>query len=418
MNSNTGNVVSDIYRGCYGAKAKPSEIQEWVKFSIKKNIERQEVGLPRCTLNVWGAPGTSKTSIIKSLKNEKLFFEGKEQNIEVIDIPLAQIEELGDVLGFPVEEIEMANSSGNVWIKAVNSLIESYLKEGYVNTGSQRTTYAPPSWVPTKACPGVILFDDGNRASQRIMRGLMQLVQDYKTIAWSIPKGWTIVFTGNPDNRYNQVTSMDTAQLTRMKHITLEVDAKEWSIWAQENGIDQRGINFVLRYPEMMIGKERTNPRSLTEFFYSLKNFPELSDKTAFHLCMIEAYASLDDETVAVLGTFLTRDSELVITPETILNDTETAEKQMKELLDRKEPRIDIASVTMDRLVAYLLAKDYEFQESHLESFKRWMLSEVVPKDLVFSSMNRIVNSGWKYGRKFVTGKELLNMVLDMFKKE
>ena len=45
MNSNTGNVVSDIYRGCYGAKAKPSEIQEWVKFSIKKNIERQEVGL-------------------------------------------------------------------------------------------------------------------------------------------------------------------------------------------------------------------------------------------------------------------------------------------------------------------------------------------------------------------------------------
>ena len=93
-------------------------------------------------------------------------------------------------------------------------------------------------------------------------------------------------------------------------------------------------------------------------------------------------------------------------------------EKQMKELLDRKEPRIDIASVTMDRLVAYLLAKDYEFQEHHLESFKKWMLSEVVPKDLVFSSMNRIVNSGWKYGRKFVTGKELLNMVLDMFKKE
>lgn len=79
----------------------------------------------------------------------------------------------------------------------------------------------------------------------------MQLVQDYRTISWRIPRGWTIVFTGNPDNRYNQVTTMDTAQLTRMKHITLEVDAKEWAIWAQENKIDKRGINFVLRYPEM-----------------------------------------------------------------------------------------------------------------------------------------------------------------------
>ena len=54
------NFVNDVYRGCYGSKAKPSEIQDWIKFAIKKNIERQEVGLPRCTLNIWGAPGTSK----------------------------------------------------------------------------------------------------------------------------------------------------------------------------------------------------------------------------------------------------------------------------------------------------------------------------------------------------------------------
>lgn len=412
------NIANDVYRGCYGSKAKPSEIQNWIKFAIKKNIERQEVGLPRCTLNVWGAPGTSKTSIVKALVNEQTMFEGSLQNIEVIDIPLAQIEELGDVLGFPVEEIEMANSAGNVWIKAVNSLIDSYLKEGYVNTGNQRTTYAPPSWVPRTAKPGVLLFDDGNRASQRIMKGLMQLVQDYRTISWGIPRGWTIVFTGNPDNRYNQVTSMDTAQLTRMKHITLEVDAKEWAIWAESNNIDKRGINFVLRYPEMMIGKERTNPRSLTEFFYSLKDIQNLSNKNEYNRFTIEANASLDEETVACMSAFLTRDVELVIDPEMILERPEEAEKLLKKLMDKNEPRVDIVSVTMDRMVAFLLASNYQFKEDHIENFQKWMTNKNIPQDLQFSALHIIANSGWSYARQFVKSKELLAMVLDLFKKE
>lgn len=409
----------NIYQGCYGTSAKSSEVRGWVKRHIVENIQRQEAGLPCATLNIWGIPGTSKTSIVKSLQDEQIEFNEKLQNVKVIDIPLAQVEEMGDILGFPTEEIKMLSSNGEeLWIRSMNSIVEQYVAKGYLPTGEQRTTYAPPEWVPKIECPGVILFDDGNRASQRIMKGLMQLVQDYRTIAWSIPKGWTIVFTGNPDNRYNQVTSMDTAQLTRMKHITLEVDAKEWAIWAQDNNVDKRGINFVLRYPEMMIGKERTNPRSLTEFFHSLKNIKNLQDPVEFRLFTIEANASLDEETVAVLTSFLTRDVELIIDPEMILEDYNEANTQLLKLMNYDEPRVDIVSVTMDRLVAYLLSSNYEFKNTHIENFQSWMLNKALPQDLVFASLHGIANSNWKYARKFITGKELMAVVLDLFKKE
>lgn len=421
-------MTQDFYKGCYGAKATASEIREWIKTSLIRNIERRNAGLPPCSINIWGPPGFGKTSIVKSLVNDKVEMSGQSQAIRVIDIPLAQIEETGDLLGFPVEQVlveKLFDSNGNVlpksekeWIKAADSVISRYIQDGWELTTLSRTTYAPPAWVPKEECPGILLFDDANRASQRIMKSLMQLIQDGKTISWALPKGWMVVFTGNPDNRYNQVTSMDTAQLSRMKHITLEVDAKEWALWAQENQIDKRGVNFVLRYPEMIVGKERTNPRSLTEFFYTLKNYPDLNDAKAFRNCMIEASASLDEETVTVLGTFLVRDTELVIDPEMILDDIEKAEQKVKDLMNKTEPRIDIISVTMDRLVAYLLANGYEPKDSHIENFKRWMLFETIPKDLTFSTMSRIANSGWKYCRKFIAGKEMLDMVLDLFKKD
>lgn len=387
------------YQGCYGSKLKPSEVKEWIVQNIQDNASREK---DKISLDLWGPPGAGKTSIIKSL-----VFMG----YKVIDIPLAQIEEMGDILGFPVEEIEMKKNDETVWIKAVDSLIASYLKEGYVNTGNQRTIYAPPAWVPTKEEKGIILFDDGNRASQRIMKGLMQLVQDYRTISWKLPKGWTIVFTGNPDNRFNQVTSMDTAQLTRMKHITLVPDAVEWAAWATDNDIDARLINFILRYPEMMIGKERTNPRTLAEFGRTLKRFPVL-DKTNHKLVTIEAYASLDEETVQTMMVFFERSAELVIEPIVVLEDPEKAKKEIERLMSKSEPRIDIVNVINDRLYAFITSSGYEFKKEHVKPFQEWLTNKYLPKDTAYSFVRRLVYSDSPYRRQLLSGNtDLLEIV-------
>jgi MoxR-like ATPase len=387
------------YQGCYGSKMKPSEIKNWILDCVEDNSNREK---NKITCNIWGPPGCGKTSIIKSLEDV---------GYKIVDIPLAQIEEMGDILGFPVEEIEMANEKGTVWIKAVDSLISSYLKEGYVNTGGQRTVYAPPAWVPRVEEKGVILFDDGNRASQRIMKGLMQLVQDYRTISWKIPKGWTIIFTGNPDNRFNQVTSMDTAQLTRMKHITLTPDAVEWASWATDNGIDSRLINFILRYPEMMIGKERTNPRTLAEFGRTLKKYPVL-DKSNHQRVSVEAYASLDDETVQTMMVFFERNAELVIEPIVILEDPDKAKTEIERLMTKQEPRIDIVNVINDRLFAFITSSVYEHKKEHIKPFQDWLTNKYLPKDAAYSFVRRLVFSDCPYRRQLLSGNtELLEIV-------
>ena len=396
--------------GCYGYKAKPSEVKEWLIENILDNAKRDR---NKISLNVWGQPGCSKTSLVKSLENYPVEYNNKKYNgFEIVDIPLSQVEEMGDILGFPIEEIEMANKNGSVWIKSVDSLISSYLKEGYVNTGGQRTVYAPPSWVPTEEKPGIILFDDGNRASQRIMKGLMQLVQDYRTISWKLPKGWTIVFTGNPDNRFNQVTSMDNAQLTRMKHITLIPDAVEWATWATSNNIDDRLISFILRYPEMMVGKERTNPRTLAEFGRALTRFPHLSDEE-YKKVTIEAYASLDEETVETMMVFFTRTAELVIDPIIVLENSVKAKEELKRLMGNKEPRIDIVNVINDRLFAYITSNKYKLDEKeHPINLQNWLTNEFMPKDSAYLFVRRLIYSDSPYKRILLSGnKDLLSLV-------
>jgi hypothetical protein len=407
------NSLKESLKGCYGSQEHPTVVKQWLIDNIIENTNREK----RITLNIMGSAGTSKTSLVKSLSTTPVDYNGKHYDgYEIIDIPIAMCEEMGDILGFPVEEIEMENKNSKIWIKAVDSLISSYIKEGYVNTGRQRTVYAPPSWVPTEEKPGILLFDDANRASPRILKGIMQLVQDYKTISWSLPKGWTMVFTGNPDNRFNQVTAMDTAQLTRMKFITLVPDAIEWSIWAENNNIDKRLISFILRYPEMMVGSERTNPRTLAEFGIALKRFPNL-DENNYKKCLIEAYASLDNITVETMMTFFQRSVELVIDPKDILEDFDkNAKDELERLMNKKEPRVDIVNVINDRLYTYIVSDNYKFEKNHVENFQKWLLDENLPKDMSYSLAKRLCSPDCKceYKRNFLSGNIKLMEIVKM----
>lgn len=399
--------AEELMRGCYGKRIHPSEVKEWLITNIMENIDRNQ----RITLDIYGAPGCSKTSLVKSLEHVPVDWNGKHYDgFKVIDIPLAQVEEMGDILGYPVEEIKMSKDGEDKWIKAVDSLINKFMDRGWDTDGEQRTIYAPPSWVPRTEQPGVLLLDDANRASQRILKGMMQLIQDYRTISWSIPKGWTIVLTGNPDNRFNQVTSMDTAQLSRMKCVTLEPDAREWSVWAENNGIDKRLISFVLRYPEMMIGSERTNPRSLAEFGRSLSRFPIL-DGELYKKCLVEAHASLDSDTVETMMVFLQRSAELVIDPKDILEDYgKNAKKQVDNLMKRSEPRMDIVNVTNDRLYAYIVSDNYAFDKIHADNLQSWILDDNIPRDSAYSLLRRICMSKSPYRRQLLASKKLLEL--------
>ena len=149
----------------------------------------------------------------------------------------AQFEEMGDLVGMP--------------------------KITTKESGHTETSIVPPSWVPQQDGPGIFLIDDVNRADDRILRGIMQLLQDHELVSWKLPSKWMIVLTANPDGGDYSVTPMDDAMLTRMMHVTLEFDVKSWAKWAELSNVDPRGIAFVLAYPEIVTGGRRQFLRNL-----------------------------------------------------------------------------------------------------------------------------------------------------------
>ena len=406
------------YEGCYGKPCKASVIVSWIDRLCGDNADK--LNTERWTGNIWGHPGVGKTSLVKQLTNHPVYFKGKKYpGYKIIDIPLAQIEEMGDILGVPDDYIEMSKfeevpgGEGQGWIKqelrkwilAKEAIMTAYLNMGwkFVDGSNAVTRYAKPDWVPTEECPGIIIFDDANRASIRILKGLMQLIQNYRTIAWEIPAGWNIIFTGNPDTQNYLVQAVDQAILTREKHITMIPDAREWSLWAENNGVDPRGINFILRMQEVIRGGVRTNMRTLTEFFKCTKKYQTLETKRIaadgtekYHLIddvHIDGMSLIDEETLTQFVTFVSRDMKLIIEPDMVLNDVKTALDLTEKLMTNGEARVDIIGVTCDRLVAYMFKDAYKIQDHHINNFQEYLTCKYMPDDLRHSVMKRIADS-------------------------
>jgi len=175
---------------------------------------------------------------------------------------------------------------------------------------------------------------------------------------------------------------MDFAMLTRMIHITLQFEVKNWALWAEKNDVDSRGISFVLTYPEVITG-ERTTPRTLVQFFENLKPITNL--KQELTLVKMLADGCLDSNTVASFVAFINQDLSKLISPEEIIQ-TKNFEaeiyRRVKSMVERQTKRVDILSVIMTRLVNYLRKTETNFTNAEIENIKRFLKMDFVPNDL------------------------------------
>ena len=404
------------YEGCYGHQSKPLQVRAWILRLVRDNIEKDGKGLPRWTGNIWGHPGTAKTALSKEFVNQPIEFRGKMwDGFDVRAIPVAQIEEMGDIHGVPEDFILMRDKEGKEkWVIAKDSIIDSYKDLGFVLDTDNRaiTKTCPPDWVPIEERPGILLFDDANRASVRILKGIMQLIQDYRTIGWEVPAGWTILCTGNPDRQTYLVTTVDDAIITRQRHITMVPDAQQWSVWAANAKVDPRGINFVLRYPEMMIGV-RTNLRTLTEFFRCIERFKDIENHK--EEVMIDGKSLIDEETLNSFLVFATRDMKMVVEPKDVLENVEKVLPEIEKLMTGgREARLDIVAVICDRLYAHLVQDDYKISPTHVKNFQAFVTFKTIPEDLRHSLMRRVAEHDNANLKAFLLGsKEIYQFVAE-----
>ena len=429
MAKSNANEKELSYKGCYGSQVKYHELQQFLEDCFHMNRIAEKSGGERFAGCIYGHAGVGKTQIVKQFAKNPVDFQGvRYPGYNISDVPIAQFEEMGDLHGLPEKHVLMkkADDSGpkvvvsEQWVPL--DIVDSYRKDAWDidYTSGVRTMYAPPDWVPSKPGPSILLLDDWNRSSIRIIKGSMQLLQTFGMVSWKLPPGCHIVLTGNPDEQDYLVSTIDSAHLTRIRHITLKHDAPEWAVWATTAKLDPRGINYVLTYPEMMIGKQRTNPRTLAEFFrYSrtIGSIDNPSDKHGRDRFVRMANGLLDEETVTSIMVYFSRDVEMIAEPEKILAGDPWAFSHVKNLMKQKEKRMDVLGVTIDRLYAKIIQPDTEPTPDAVANFQKFICMDEIPDEPRHNICMRIVRTkdGRGKNQKWVmANKKLQAMIMDI----
>jgi len=367
----------------YGSKLKPEELKKFLGHIFTENDKRNGPGTPVC---IWGTHGLGKTHIAKAF--------AKDRGWEFVDVPVAQFEEMGDLHGLPRE---------------MDPTPEKPM------SGDEYTVYLPPHWVPKEEGPGILLLDDFNRADDRILRGIMQLLQNFQLTSWELPSKWQIVATANPEGGDYSVTPLDDAMLTRMIHSTLEFDVKDWAKWADGAKLDKRGISFVLTHPEAITFK-RTTPRTLDQFFRQIENIKDLEKEE--DLVRNLGMGTLDDVTIAAFMSFVRDDLTELIEPEEILSaeNFSEIEKRLEKLSIDKDgnKRIDRISTICTRLFILIIKKEFAPGTRESSNLITFLKSSKINKELIFSMAKDISNEGSKEVRDILTSDpQIAKMLVD-----
>lgn len=284
-----------------------------------------------------------KTSSVKQLS--------KELGMDVIRLNLAEFEELGDLVGFPVKEFEIQNAEGKkTWIN--EHQIDAAMKKGYKVT-DKRMSHAAPDWIQGKGEGGFLILDDYTRADHRFMQATMTLIDEQAYASWKLPKNWHILLTTNPDNGDYNVTSLDIAQRTRFISTEVKFDVNVWARWAEQVNIDGRCINFLLMHPELV--SQSVNPRAITTFFNSISSIDDFGKNLP--IIQMIGEGSVGPEFASMFTMFINNKLDKIISPETILTKDETyVLGALKNAIGEDDDfRADIASVISTRLVNYSL---------------------------------------------------------------
>lgn len=189
--------------------------------TISVNTQEAKVLIEDC-MNVGlvpllkGSPGTGKSSIMMAI--------AKERNLKLIDIRLAQIDEV-ELNGFPdLDGPKASYKQFDIFPTEGDEIPEGY--------------------------DGWLLFFDELTSADKVKQGasykiiLDRMVGQEKLHG----KAWC-VSAGNLLSDKAVVNNMSTAMQSRLIHINMGVDKNKWIDWAINAGVDNRVISFIEYQP-------------------------------------------------------------------------------------------------------------------------------------------------------------------------
>ena len=388
-----------------GTQLNVTELKQFLTHIVKNNKHIQENGKIPVAVNIEGDSGLGKTSAIMQL--------GSEMDMHVVKINLSQIEEIGDLVGFPVKEFQIKNKEGKTtWI--TEAQIETATKKGY-KVVAKRMSHAVPEWIQGKDEGGFLVLDDYTRADHRFMQACMELIDRQTYISWNLPKNWHIVLTTNPDNGDYNVSSLDDAQKTRFISVDIKFDVDVWAKWAEGEEIDGRCINFLLMHPELVT--QKLNPRSITTFFNSISSIDKFEEELP--LIQMIGEGSVGAEFSSLFTMFINNRLDKIVSPKDVLfnpnQDYVMGALKGATMEGGTEFRADISSIIATRVVNYAL----HYAETH--SVKRELIErltklstdcESFTNDLKYFIIKEIVNGNKIKFAKLLMHKDVVKMAV------
>jgi len=381
-----------------------NELKSFLTHIIDNNRFLQEQGKSPVSVEVIGESGIGKTSAIIQL--------AKEQNLNFVKLNLSQIEEIGDLVGFPIRQFEMQRDEEGDKIWVDENVIEEKRKQGYYSTGLNRMSYCPPEWISGKEEGGILLLDDWNRADVRFIQAVMELIDRQQYISWTLPKNWHIILTANPDNGDYLVNSIDNAQKTRFISVQLKFDKDCWAKWAEENDIDGRCINFLLMNPELVTTD--VNSRSVSMFFNSISSIKSFED--SLPLIQMIGEGSVGPEFSSLFTMFINNKLDKIISPENIFEqDEKYVMTTLKSIVGKDDKyRADIASTLATRIVNYLdvYANKNKVEKSTIDRISKIVKEEIFTTDICYNMVRSIYNNNITKFKTMIMDKELVKFIM------
>jgi hypothetical protein len=379
-----------------------SELKEFLTHIVENNRFLQSQGKLPVSTEVIGESGIGKTSAIVQL--------AKELDLNFVKLNLAQIEEIGDLVGFPIRQFEVKDDKETIWID--EHAFDEYLKLGYKSTGQNRMSYCPPEWIANKPNGGILLLDDWNRADIRFIQAVMELIDRQQYISWSLPKDWHIILTANPDNGDYLVNSIDNAQKTRFISVQLKYDIDCWAKWAEENSIDGRCINFLLMHPELVT--KDVNSRSISMFFNSISSISNFDN--SLPLIQMIGEGSVGPEFSSMFTMFINNKLDKMISPENIMNqDEQYVLNTLKSLTGKEDKyRADIASTLSTRIINFLdlFAKTNTVDKPITERLSKIVNEKVFTTDICYNMVKSVYNNNPSKFKTMMMDKSLVEFIM------
>lgn len=363
------------------------ELKTFLNHIITNNRYLQEQDKLPVSVEVVGDSGIGKTSAIVQLANEL--------DLNFVKLNLAQIEELGDLVGFPIRQFEVCKEDDSDTCQWIDEhAVDEYInKLGFKFTGQNRMSYCPPEWISGKTSGGILLLDDWNRADTRFIQAVMELIDRQTYISWTLPKDWHIILTSNPDDGDYMVNAIDNAQRTRFISVHLKYDVKCWSEWAENAQIDSRCINFMLLNPEL--ATKETNSRSITTFYNSISSIP--SFEAELPLIQMIGEGSVGVEFSQMFTMFTNNKLDRLISPDVIFDheNEEYVLNTLRSIVGKGDKyRADLASTMATRIINYSIfyAKDNTITKEYIERLVNIINSDVFTNDLKYNITRSVYN--------------------------